>query len=567
MFECRSLKVLRTISPPPWLMGDTYMVLENDFAPEEWHPITAPHLIPKFERVHFWHGVSDDPPHLVWRTDFTTNPYVLPAPGGPRYFKFPVKTAEGVFNTALNPIWHTVAPLIIELFEGNGIRYSSLKGVRFATYDDEMKKTLSPITLWIATQPGTTTPQQCRDISPAVLRILEDNGVKGVVIEWYEAAVKELASLMRIVDETDPTYTVRRPLTAAIGLPIAYKDAQGSLGFYFHVNKDRNGDPSDEVMGVTCKHVLKNTKTRYQYTSRDIGQASEQIRACGMQRFQQLLNDSGDLIGSNLDEIIRLAAEVVRLANAPEAERDERALGKKMHKLNEVKEHNAELEKWLKEITLNFSDMGRRNIGYSHWAPPISTDIDENNFTLDVGTFALYASKFKDVFRGNLVDLGNKWTTSELNAMFWPNPAGRSGAKFATNLLHRIMGVVEKEHMATPNDIDENGDASYTVGKNGNTTHLTIGRYNGLDAYICNELGRKSIEVCIYNWNKRLGPFSNYGDSGSLVWTREGKMLGMIHSGEPKGFFNHVTYATPAWWLIKQILFQYPYGDFGRTTW
>ncbi|KAG8771467.1 hypothetical protein FRC12_003592 [Ceratobasidium sp. 428] len=581
MFECRSLKVFQTLSPSPSAVSNTHTLIENDFAPPEWYQITAPHLISKFERVHFWDGVSDDPPHLVWRTDFATNPYLLPAPGGPRYFQFPVKTAEGVFNTDLNPVWHTVTPLIVQLFEQSNIRYSSLKGVRFATYDDQKNKTLSPVTLWIATHPGTTTPQQCLDISPAVLSILEEYGVKGVVIEWYEASVKQLASLMRLVHETDPTYTVRRALTAVLGLPIAPKgaqanDSQGSLGFYFHVNKNRKGEPSNEVMGVTCKHVLyEGTKTHHQHAGLGTGRAAQQIRACGAQRFQELLIDGRNLIGSNLDEIIRMATEVERLAKLPDAERDERderAFKKKMEKLNEIKEENGEVEDWLKDATINFSDMDRRNIGYSHWAPLISTDIDENNYTLDVGTFALYESKFKGVFVGNVVDLDaflsrNKWTASELNAMFWPNPAGRSTLNFASNMLHRIVGVVEKEHMATPNDIDQNGDASYIVGKNGNTTRLTTGRYNGLDAYICSEFGRKSIEACIYNWNKHLGPFSNHGDSGSLVWTREGKMLGMLHSGEPKGFFNHVTYATPAWWLIKQILLQYPHADFGRTTW
>lgn len=104
------------------------------------------------------------------------------------------------------------------------------------------------------------------------------------------------------------------------------------------------------------------------------------------------------------------------------------------------------------------------------------------------------------------------------------------------------------------------------VMKNGNTTDLTIGRCAGLEAYLCDVHGVESIELAIYNHDQRSGSFSDKGDSGSLVFDGQGRMVGIIHSGMPRGGSNHVTFATPAWWAIEQLKKQYPHADFDRTA-
>lgn len=60
--------------------------------------------------MHYWyHGISGNPPKLMWRSDLEANPFPIPAPGA-RFFKIPNKTAHGVFDTPLNAVWGTVAP-------------------------------------------------------------------------------------------------------------------------------------------------------------------------------------------------------------------------------------------------------------------------------------------------------------------------------------------------------------------------------------------------------------------------------------------------------------------------
>ena len=83
------------------------------------------------------------------------------------------------------------------------------------------------------------------------------------------------------------------------------------------------------------------------------------------------------------------------------------------------------------------------------------------------------------------------------------------------------------------------------------------------------ESGLESVELAIYNYNKKSGPFSAKGDSGSLVFDGLGRMVGLLHSGNSKNPLTstHVTYATSAWWLVNRIKVRYSHADLYRTGW
>ena len=268
-----------------------------------------------------------------------TDPFPMP-PRGARFFKIADKTAEGVFDTPLNPVWDIVTPKIVLLFKERGIKYSAVLPVRFSSHDDEGKKTLGPVALWISTHSSRNTPKEARDASPHILKILEDHGVSGAVTQWYEGSVKKLASLMRPVDTTNPTFYVRRTLTTALGLPLATAERRGvdtqvSLGIYFHEGSYKNGDPSDRVFGLSCAHVLRaNTTVDYEYAGERTGAPKQKVRVCGFRRFQETIEETTDLIGTKLEDAADLATEIVRLeaeetSKEDQALEDERALKRK----------------------------------------------------------------------------------------------------------------------------------------------------------------------------------------------------------------------------------------------
>ena len=88
-----------------------------------------------------------------------------------------------------------------------------------------------------------------------------------------------------------------------------------------------------------------------------------------------------------------------------------------------------------------------------------------------------------------------------------------------------------------------------------------------MDAYTCTDLGLESRDMVFYNYGRTSGSFSDHGDSGSLVFTGDGDALAILHSGMPQGMHsNHVTYGTPIWWVIKQVLGKYPFAEFYGMT-
>jgi hypothetical protein len=154
--------------------------------------------------------------------------------------------------------------------------------------------------------------------------------------------------------------------------------------------------------------------------------------------------------------------------------------------------------------------------------------------------------------------------------MFYPRGRGPLTFVFPDERKLRIEGCATKEDLAHPAEFDSEGQHCLMVGKDGNTTDLTVGRYAGLVSFTQNEVGIESVELGIYNSGPQV--FSAKGDSGSLVWhmtNGKARIVGQLHSGHNKGgsTSNHVTYCTPGWYLLGQIRKRFKYADFYRPTW
>ena len=173
------------------------------------YTVIAPHLISKYERVHYWNGISPDPPELLYLSDLDLNPFPVPVPGE-RWSELPVKTAEGVFGTPLNVVWDIVALMIVSLLKKRVIKYFAINTACFSIHEGEGKKTLGPIVIWITTHPNTTSAKNAHDASPEILKILKEHNVHGAVVEWYEGSVEKLSGpvLLCVANETNPTHYV-----------------------------------------------------------------------------------------------------------------------------------------------------------------------------------------------------------------------------------------------------------------------------------------------------------------------------------------------------------------------
>lgn len=118
--------------------------------------------------------------------------------------------------------------------------------------------------------------------------------------------------------------------------------------------------------------------------------------------------------------------------------------------------------------------------------------------------------------------------------------------------------------MKKPYFRDELGNPCFIVAKDGQTSDLTFGRYSEYEAYVVRDLSGSSWEVAVFNYAKEN--FSKKGDSGACIFNAEGKMVAFLHSGMPRGMSSHVTFGTPAHFVVEQIKKRYPHADFNRIT-
>ncbi|KAI5992341.1 hypothetical protein F5J12DRAFT_907396 [Pisolithus orientalis] len=447
--------------------------------------------ISQWERATYYNGISYDPPDLLYCSDLIEIP--IPTPKG-RYRYSPYQ-------------------------DPRMIRYSAIQTARFLTHDEDGKDTLGP---------------NAHNASQDILALLEDNGVKGVVVEWYEGAVERLSGLplLHVTSKIDPTHCVCHFLTVVLGMPIASvereaADTQGSVALFFHENKDNDGNPSAKVFAITNCHVLhEDTTITYEF------------KGTGAPRQHHGLDEIKDCISGCGTNANLLAREIVQLEVKLESD-DQELVAEDKAEVEAKRNKMAKFKKYIGILEAFYNEIKSHHV---HWAPEISVDVQSCKYTKDI-------SRFRDHFKGNVVDLGVKFSPWQLTNMLYPQSGGRTVFKFPINGLLRINGWVPRELLAHPDCFDSNGEPCLIVMKDGNTTDLT--------AYLCNEFGIECLELAIYNYDR---------NSGSLIFDGEGHMAGILHSGMGKDGSNHVTYTTPAWWAVEQLKHQCPHADFNRKT-
>ncbi|OSD02683.1 hypothetical protein PYCCODRAFT_1467706 [Trametes coccinea BRFM310] len=443
----------------------------------------------------------------------------------------PVLSLRGVFGTPLNEKWPIVGPAICAILKDFGLRRWSVDPARFFTHGpvgDEAQGKLGPVVIWIGVMPGSTTPDLAHQVSQKILALLQENGISDVVVEFREAETQQLLGppLLRPVGSLNATHHVRGFLATLHGVPLTTSDWE-----------------ADDGQGtLTLCHVLhRDTTTEYKFK----GDASQNsVYVCGARRFQQGLDDIAKALSDHSTLAEYYARDIAKLqAMEQQDEETKKELRRLKAKLEEEKESTEELESFQNEVTKHWSDQKlQREIGYVEFAPAISI-ADDSQYTSDWGVFIAAEAKVKPHFEGNVVDLGSKYSPQDLHSMFYPVPGGRTTFKFPDQRKLRIVACATEDDLAHPAELDTDGLPFLMVGKVGNTTGLTVGRYAGIVSFLENDAGVVSRELGIYNTGLKVTePFSEKGDSGSLVWlTRDGQAH-MV-----KAEYKHADFYRSSW--------------------
>jgi hypothetical protein len=183
------------LSPTSPTLSNTETLFSILSSNSDAHTVGAPNLISEYEMNFYYHGISGNPPKLLWRSNLESDPFPIPPPGT-NFYKIPQKTAHGVFNTPLNELWDdTIVPQIKTSMKNHSLKYSVINTTRFSIVEDGGEETFGPIVIWIAVRPKTTNASAVRDATPDIFDILTASQITGVVVEWYEGLV------VRLVDE------------------------------------------------------------------------------------------------------------------------------------------------------------------------------------------------------------------------------------------------------------------------------------------------------------------------------------------------------------------------------
>jgi hypothetical protein len=373
------------------------------------------HSPDEYEKTSYYNDITGDGDHpvLVYRSDFLTTPY--PKPVG-RHASLPVKSLRGVFDTPLNGVWDAVGPQILDLIKARKINWSSVDPARFFTHappGEVAKGSLGPVVIWVGVIPGSTSADTAHEVSQEILALLRKNGVDDAVVEWREAVPQRLAGppLMRYVHSVNATHYVRRFLTPLLGVPLATQemeeDSEGTLTLWFHENKDKDGNPSNKVYGVSNCHVLrKNTAVDYEHKR---GAPRNHVRVCGMRRFQRGLDEITEAISGCVILAELWTREIVALqAKERQDAEDAKAIRRKQRNLEDATEAIADLEALYDEVTKSWANIKLdRNIGHVQYAAAISVDVKGGTlYTSDWAAFSAAEAKVSAEFEGNVVDLG-----------------------------------------------------------------------------------------------------------------------------------------------------------------
>ncbi|KAJ7634708.1 hypothetical protein FB45DRAFT_865374 [Roridomyces roridus] len=492
-----------------------------------------------YEKKWYYNGItgSSDWPDLLYRSDYRTAPFVRPTG---RFAQVPVKSVHGVFDTPLNAVWHVVGPEIRKILNDHAIGYSSIDTARFYTHGlsgEDEKGSLGPVVIWIGIAPGSTSPDTAHDVSLEILALLERNKVPEVVVEWRDAVIQRLA---------------------------------GTTTLFFHPFKDEDGNLIDKIYALANCHVLRENWTAdYRWEE---GGPEDYVRVCGLRRFQRGLADTTKATADALFEAELAARELIR----HQATDDQSKVGlRKMERLEATLKRKNEdiqdLEDFHIEVTKNWSNLSlQRNIGRVLYAPAVRVDEAGTEYTADWGVFEVSKAKCGDGFGGNVVFLGSKFTPTQLKELFSRGPIS---FEYPDDGKLQVTVCAGELTLSMPNERDADGRRCLTVGKDGNSTDLTVGRYSGLQSFLRTETGVESMEVAVYNSGySGVEPFSDKGDSGALVWYMAGKeahIVGQLHTGVNIGGPSsiYVSYCTPGWWLLEQVKKEYKFADFFRTSW
>ncbi|KDQ07651.1 hypothetical protein BOTBODRAFT_192282 [Botryobasidium botryosum FD-172 SS1] len=403
-----------------------------------------------------------------------------------------------------------------------------------------------PFLLYVGVAPDSLAYKAAVAAAVAVKAVLARSGLPEVEVAFVEMANKrstggpKLLSLNPVLDDV-PGF--RQPFSAALGLPIAPRETpyyEGTGGLYLRLGSD----PGDaRVTLLTCAHVVRPppafpANTGMSYTNPS--QPKEYVVALGSGSYDKA-NAQLAMIPPNHPRRAETTAEV----------------DKATRRINALNDLHTEVTKYRATKAL-------RTVGWSLHSSPIRVGVEPLGYTEDWGLIQLDLKQIDmDTFPGNKIFVGGRYTLGQFAEAMFPNLEDQATYAYPADSLLQAYGAVPAAKISNPPHLDVNVQRCMMVVKHGAATETRFGRANGLESVKRSYLGHgivkhDSLEIVVLPYGKGHPKFSDSGDSGSIVVTREGEILGLLTGGAGPIDETDITWLTPFWWLQEQIKREFP---------
>ena len=274
------------------------------------------------------------------------------------------------------------------------------------------KPVVGPVTIWIGVFPGSLSATIAHDAAQAVLALLRDYQISDVDVDFRESYYTREAGpqLLRSVGDLNPLIDVISPLTPALGLSISSTtrtNAQGTMALYLAEGRDSNN-----LLGLTCRHVLIGPKEANIDFVRRPGGRSNDVILLGKRAFNNLLDTIQVRIGRHAISAERRRTQIEAFEerekgiDADDVEKARKYRAQTQALLRKTEEAMEARGAFFNEVNNGWKKRDKRVLGPVLRSPAIRLGVGEHHFTEDWGIFQVDRAKLGDGFEGNKIDLG-----------------------------------------------------------------------------------------------------------------------------------------------------------------
>ncbi|KAH8113198.1 hypothetical protein DFH11DRAFT_367544 [Phellopilus nigrolimitatus] len=475
--------------------------------------------------------------------------------------------ARPVYAHAIAPTWRSVGESIYQSLDSMSLNWTSINPLAYA--NPREAKPFCSLILSIGVKPRSLLYDAALAATAFVKNILAGAGFPDIEVAFVElvvtrsvAAGPKLLSFDPLLDEVPD---LRKPFTTALGLsiaPLRYPHFEGTGALFFRLSEEDN-----RTAILTCAHVARPPPVypNTGMTRKDTSQSREEVVALGNTGYNNAVKALMSTIRDLLLSIDVWNNVLGRLGDPVQGE-PTRVTERRQEHVDLVAGAKKKIEQvnaFHDEVTKRSTTPDQRVIGFVLHSEKIEVSVDPHGFTKDWALIELYNEKIDWAsFKGNKVYVGGNLSIADFGNTMFPQPADQANYQYPQDGLLQADGVVPDDEIRNPQHLDVHGEKCLLVVKNGLTTETTVGRVNGLESFTrtYDEYGIKqlSIEVAVLAYDKTRRKFSDPGDSGSIVLSRDGRIVGILTGGAGPPDETDITYITPYWWIENEIKAKYP---------